>query len=186
MPYKFLFISLLFSSSLFFTSCDPEVIDPPVDPELITTLNYTLTPMGGGTAVMLSFQDIDGDGGNAPIITDGVLAANQTYTGAIELLNESESPAENITEEIEAEDDEHQFFYQTSVSDLSLVYTDQDGNGNPIGLTTTLTTGDAASGNLTIILRHQPDKSASEVSNGDISNAGGETDIEVTFPISVQ
>lgn len=186
MTKKFLFIAFLFSTSLFFIACDPDDPEPIVEPEVITTLNYTLTPMGGGTTVTLSFQDLDGDGGTAPTITEGILATNETYTGSLELLNESESPSENITEEIEAEDDEHQFFFATTVSNLSVGYTDQDDNGNPIGLTTTMTTGDAATGTITIILRHQPDKSASGVSSGDISNAGGETDIEVTFPISVQ
>ncbi len=172
--------------SLFFCACDPDEPEIPVEPEVITTLNYTLTPSGGAPPVMLSFQDLDGDGGTAPSITGGIFAANQTYSGTIELLNESVDPADNITMEIEAEDDEHQFFYQTTVSDLSIAYTDQDDNGDPIGLTTTLTTGDVGSGSITIILRHQPDKSASGVSVGDISNAGGETDIEVTFPVSVQ
>ena len=50
----------------------------------------------------------------------------------------------------------------------------------------TLTTGDAASGNITIILRHEPVKDAEGVSDGDITNAGGETDISVTFPVVVQ
>ncbi|HBK71516.1 MAG TPA: type 1 periplasmic binding fold superfamily protein, partial [Flavobacteriaceae bacterium] len=36
------------------------------------------------------------------------------------------------------------------------------------------------------ILRHEPNKSASGVSDGDITNAGGETDIEVIFNITVQ
>ena len=41
-------------------------------------------------------------------------------------------------------------------------------------------------GSITVILKHKPMKTAANVSNGDISNAGGETDIEVTFPIDVQ
>jgi len=69
---------------------------------------------------------------------------------------------------------------------LSVAYDDKDANGNPVGLSSILTTGDAASGSITITLRHEPAKSASGVSNGDITNAGGETDIEVIFPINVQ
>ncbi|MFT7376933.1 MAG: hypothetical protein ACI88Z_000758, partial [Sphingobacteriales bacterium] len=56
----------------------------------------------------------------------------------------------------------------------------------PLGLQTTITTTDVGNGTLTVILRHEPNKSASGVANGDISNAGGETDIEVTFNITVQ
>jgi len=169
-----------------FTACEkdePEIVD---EPELITTLNYTLTPSGGGEAITLSFKDLDGDGPNAPTVTTGTLAANQMYTGTMELLNETVSPTESITEEIEDEDEEHQFFFQSNISDLNIAYNDQDADGNPVGLNSILTTGAAASGSITIILRHEPNKTASSVSDGDITNAGGETDIEVMFPIDVQ
>lgn len=169
-----------------FFACEKDEPEIPNEEELITTVTYTLTPDGGGTPVVLSFQDLDGDGGNAPVITGGTLAANATYTGSLELLNEEESPAEDITEEIEEEDAEHQFFFSTTVSGLTISYNDVDGDGNPVGLATTLATADAGSGSITIILRHEPDKSASGVANGVIDNAGGETDIEVTFDVEVK
>lgn len=178
-------LPLLILGTLIFSSCDDDPVIPNEE-ELITTVNYTLTPDNGEPSTTLSFVDLDGDGGNAPVITGGTLAANLTYTGSMELLNEAESPSENITEEIETEDDEHQFFFQSNASLLTVEYADQDGSGNPVGLQSTLTTGDPGSGTLTIILRHEPDKSATGVADGDISNAGGETDIEVTFPIDVQ
>lgn len=161
--------------------------EPTIDneEELITTLNYTLVGATGNTVTM-SWQDLDGDGGNAPTITGGTLNANETYVASIELLNESESPTENITVEVREEDDEHQFFFSTTVNGLSVGYADTDGDGNPVGITNTVTTGDAASGTLTITLRHEPDKSADGVSEGDITNAGGETDIAVTFNVDVQ
>jgi len=53
-------------------------------------------------------------------------------------------------------------------------------------LANTLTTDAAGSGTITVILRHEPDKGASGVNDGDITNAGGETDIEVTFDVTVQ
>ncbi|MEO1713252.1 MAG: type 1 periplasmic binding fold superfamily protein, partial [Bacteroidota bacterium] len=94
---------------------------------------------------------------------------------------------EDITREIEEEDDEHQLFYQIA-SDLNLTvaYEDADGNNNPVGLLTTITTGDASTGTLTVTLRHEPAKDASGVSDGDIANAGGETDIEVIFDVEIQ
>ena len=181
-----LLLTLVLTISLTFSACDKDDPEVPNEEELITTLSYSLTPTGGGTAISLSFQDLDGDGGNAPTIVGGTLTANQTYTGAIALLNESESPAEDITAEIQEEDEDHQFFFQSSISGLTVGYNDQDADGNPIGLSSTLTTGATGSGTLTITLRHEPSKSASGVSDGDIANAGGETDIEVTFPIDVQ
>lgn len=181
-----LLFAFVILSSVILVSCDKDTPEIPLEPEVITTLNYTLTPTGGGSSITLSFRDLDGDGGNAPVIEGGVLAANQTYEGSLELLNETEAPIEDITEEIEEEDEEHQFFFQTNLSDLTITYNDQDSMGNPVGLSSTLTTGDAASGTLTIILRHKPMKSADGVSSGDITNAQGETDIQVIFPIDVQ
>jgi len=74
-----------------------------------------------------------------------------------------------------------------------------DADGNPVGLSSTLTTGAAGSGTLTVTLRHEPMKSATGVTlrhepmksatgvaDGDITNAGGETDIEIVFPVDVQ
>ena len=121
---------------------------------------------------------MDGDGGDAPVIINGTLQANTVYDGTLELLNESEAPAEDISEEIKEEDEDHQFFFSVSGNlDLDINYNDQDGNGNPVGLASIATAGNTSQGQLTIILRHEPDKSATGVSDGDISNAGGETDI---------
>ena len=158
----------------------------PNEEEVITTLNYTLTPSGGGTAVTMTFQDLDGDGGDDPVITGGTLAPNTTYTGDLELLNETETPAEDITEEIEEEDADHQFFFTTTVAGLSVAYADMDDDGNPVGLESTVTTMASGSGEMTIILRHEPNKSGAGVAGGNITNAGGETDIEVTFNVDVQ
>jgi hypothetical protein len=177
---------LLFAVLFSFTACEQDDPEVPNEEELITTLTYTLVPKSGGAPVVFIFQDLDGDGGSAPIITTGNLAANTAYDGMIILLNEEETPPENISEEVAEEDDEHQFFFQTTVPGLNIAYEDADDDGNPIGLATTLTTGDAADGTMTIILRHEPDKEATGVANGSITNAGGETDIEVTFNVSVQ
>ena len=180
---SFLFIIGL---SVAFFSCnnddDPEI---PEEEEVITTLSYNLTSSNGDVVTMV-FRDLDGDGGDAPEITGGTLTANTNYVGLLSLLNESETPAENVNEEIEEEDEEHQFFFSSTVSGLSVTYGDMDEDGNPLGLVSTVSTGDAGSGTLTVILRHEPDKNATGVSSGDISNAGGETDIEVTFDVTVQ
>ena len=168
------------------TSCEKDDPEVPNEEELITTLIYTLTPEGGGNPVAFSFQDLDGDGGNAPVIVNGTLAAITTYAGALSLLNETETPAESISEEVEEEADEHQFFFSASGVNATVSYADADGNGNPIGLASTVVAGAVSSGTLIITLRHEPDKSATGVSDGDITNAGGETDIQVTFEVTVQ
>ena len=68
----------------------------------------------------------------------------------------------------------------------SYIYTDLDTENHPIGIMTRVTTGEPSEGLVTIILRHLPDKFASGVSDGDISNAGGETDIEVSFLVIIE
>ncbi len=177
---------ILLAVSLFvFSSCKKDDPEPPVEEEVITTVNFTMTPMTG-SAVTMTFLDLDGDGGTAPVITGGTLAANTSYAGSLELLNESETPSEDITAEIAEEDEEHQFFFSTDIAGLSVAYSDADMNGNPIGLATTVTTGAAGSGTLTVILRHEPNKDASGVDGGDITNAGGSTDVEIDFPVTVK
>ena len=187
-----LLLALGVFSMLFITSCEKDEPDDPIIPneqEVITTLNYTLTPESG-TPIILSFRDLDGDGDNEPIISDGTLASGMSYIGSMELLNELEDPAEDITLEVAEEELEHQFFYETSfpteLSDVNIAYNDLDEEGNPIGLSTVLTTGEMGSGTITVTLRHEPNKDAAGVSSGDIANAGGETDIEVTFNVEIQ
>ncbi len=187
-----LLLALGVFSMLFITSCEKDEPDDPIIPneqEVITTLNYTLTPESG-TPIILSFRDLDGDGGNEPIISDGTLASGMSYIGSMELLNELEDPAEDITLEVAEEELEHQFFYETSfpteLSDVNIAYNDLDEEGNPIGLSTVLTTGEMGSGTITVTLRHEPNTDAAGVSSGDIANAGGETDIEVTFNVEIQ
>lgn len=181
-------LSILLLSAIIFSACsDDDNPDPVHEEEVITTLTATLVPIGGGTTVTLQTRDLDGDGPNAPVITvSGPLAANTTYNGSLELLNETENPAESINEEIEEEDDEHQFFYQATNNIATFTYSDSDGDGNPIGLEFQLTTLATGTGDITITLRHEPNKDAPGVSDGSIANAGGETDIQATFSVTVQ
>lgn len=182
--FKYVFALILVIT---LASCsDDDTPEPVNEEEVITTLTATLTATDAAT-VTLQIRDLDGDGPDAPVISSpNVLLPNTTYQGRIELLNETESPAEDITEEVEEEDEEHQLFFSTTGNITSVTYNDTDGNGNPVGLSFTVTTGDAGSGTITITLRHEPNKTADGVSDGDITNAGGETDITVTFDITIQ
>ncbi|HMZ49884.1 MAG TPA: type 1 periplasmic binding fold superfamily protein, partial [Flavobacteriales bacterium] len=154
--------------------------------ELITTLRLHFHSVGGAEHKHMEFTDLDGSGGNAPVIHGDTLSADSVYHVHVEVLNESGSPAEDITQEIEAESDVHQFFYQVSGASATVAYDDADANGHPIGLETVWTVGAASNGTVVVTLRHQPDKTASGVSSGDITYAGGETDIEVSFPLVIE
>lgn len=178
---KKLILPVVFLAAIF-TACDKEDPVIPNEEELITTLIYRLEPLGGGDIVELKFQDLDGDGGDPPVISNPPLQANMTYQGSITLLNELETPAEDITEEVEEESLEHQIFYVIDPLKVEIEYVDQDAEGNPLGILTSLSTGGATTGDLTIVLRHEPTKP----NDGTPEGAGGETDIEVTFSLTVQ
>lgn len=175
-------MAVLFISALTFTACNDNDDDhgDDHDEEVITTLTYTLTD--GVNTITLEFDDPDGEGSAQPTYNiSGPLAANTTYTGTLKLENKTESPAEDVTLEIIAEDDEHEFFF-TNTAGLTITKTDVDGNNNPLGVQTTLMTGAAGQGTLTIVLKHEPTKP----NDGTAAGAGGSTDIEVTFNVTVQ
>ena len=179
---RILAIALVTISSLNSCSNDDKVVN---EEEVITTITTTLT--NGINVITLTSRDLDGDGPNDPVFTtSGNLAANTVYNGEITFLNETVTPAEDITAEIEEEGEDHQIFYQTPSAIGTFGYTDFDVNGKPIGLTFTFTTGDAGSGNVIVTLKHLPNKSAAGVANGDITNAGGATDALVTYPVVIQ
>lgn len=180
-------LSLSLVATLLFSACSddddvPQVIN---EEEEITTLNVYLTPEGGAELKAFSYTDLDG-GVTAPDVSTTPLDANTTYTGRIEFLNENEDPAEDITEEVIEEADEHQvFFIAGSGLDVTTEYLDEDANGNPVGVQFRLVTGNASTGNMTFVLIHDGDKEAG--SNGNLTDAvGGETDIEVTFNVTIQ
>ena len=177
-------IALLVIPVIFSTSCSND--DAPVnEEEVITTVTTTL--VGGGQTITLTSRDLDGDGPNAPVVTvSGNLVAGTTYTGSTTFLNELESPAEDITVEVEEEGADHQVFYQLPSSIGTVTYADTDDNGNPIGLNFTLVAGTSGTtGTLTVTLKHLPNKTATGVAAGDITNAGGNTDAAVTFSVAV-
>jgi hypothetical protein len=135
----------------------------------------------------MTFKDLDGEGAGVPqyIYSSGgdaaVLSASTTYTAEITLLNESVTPAENITEEVEEEADEHLFCFTVGGgANIDYSYADEDDNGLDVGLTTNWETGAASTGTITIVLRHQPGTKTGACPGL------GETDIEVTFNVAIQ
>ncbi len=179
-------ISTLALIGLFFIACSNDDDKPDLlnEEEVITTMTVTLTPASGGDAIILESRDIDGPNGpKEPVRTvSGNLQANTSYNGSIVLLNETESPAEDITEEVAEKDKEHQFFFSSEGSIGTTTYADEDGDGNPVGLKFTVATTDAGEGKLGITLRHEPKKP----NNGTLEDAGGSTDIAQTFDITIE
>lgn len=170
------------------TACKKHSEEPEEnEEEVITTMKLTFAPVGGGNTVTYQFKDADGPGGAAPVQEEIVLAPSKTYNVTVQLLNETESPAEDITDEVKDESDAHRFYYQPSAgSNITVSNLDNDGNGIPLGINSTWTTGAAANGTIIVTLRHYggnpPGKAASDLVNSTKSS----TDIEVTFTTRIQ
>jgi hypothetical protein len=186
---KILFF-LAVSVGLLFTSCDDHD-DHDHDHghdhehELITTVRLNITPVDGGNTVIWNWADTDGDGGNPPMITTEPLDANTVYNIDVAFLNESGTEMEDITPEVKLEDEDHQVFFILS-DNLTYTYGDSDSEGNPLGLTGTLTTVNSGEGTMRLVLLHEPMKNNEGVSEGDMSQAQGETDIDVSFTFNIQ
>lgn len=201
---KVLALTFLMLSFSLFEGCKKDDPKPEDVPELITKATLTFTPNGGGTAVVVTATDPDGEGVQ-DISVDGPinLAANKTYVLTLSLINSlaaTTAPEYNVTDEVEEEGDEHMFFFSWTNDAFSnpagngnvdnrndaINYTgganSKDANNRPLGLSTTWTSAvSAASGSFRVLLKHQPNlKSDSSDSNT------GETDLDLTFTLNVQ
>lgn len=166
-------------------SCDPESPNNPNDQEVITKIQINV--FDAVDTVQFEFSDPDGPGGATPTVDTIFLSPSTTYTARLELLDETKTPVDTVTIEIKEESTAHQFFYIMSGGlNLTSTYSDIDDNFMPLGLRNTWNAGTASTGSVTITLRHGPDKNALGVSSGMITNAGGETDVEVAFPVVIQ
>ena len=187
------FLLPLLILSLIFTGCsdddDHDDHSHPVnEEEVITTIEVTLSD--GTNSYVLIWEDLDGDGPDLPIITGATIPSN-SYDEEIQLYNKTLDPTDDeyvVTTEILEEDVDHQFFFNASngLNVFDFVYADADVDGNPIGQQFIIEDVSGSGGDLNIVLLHEPNKNADGVSDGDITNAGGDTDIDITFPIIVQ
>ncbi|MBK9734628.1 MAG: type 1 periplasmic binding fold superfamily protein [Saprospiraceae bacterium] len=143
---NFKFFCSILCIVLWSSSCkkDPMV---PNEEELITTMEYNLISKSDASKVVIfTFEDVDGDGGVAPVVTSGLLESNTAYTGTLKLKNTVVNPAIDISEEIKTEANDHQFFFDISEglkSNILINYDDQDADNKPIGLKTIVQTNNA-------------------------------------------
>lgn len=178
-------ITYLLIIILITSSCGDDII--PNESELITSAYISLIDTSQLDTLQLKFIDLDGDGGLQPVIMAPRLKSGTYYKGNTLLLNESQVPAVNISEEIASEKETHQFFYVISDPNLiDIQYKDSDANGRPLGADFSLITHQAGQITMKVVLRHEPDKNATGVAQGNIMNAGGETDLEIEFNIEIQ
>ena len=184
------FMLALGALSLVVVSCKKDEVKPaeptpPNENELITTLELKFSGkgvLGNDTTFVVTFNDPDGDGGNAPTQFETIhLLKNSTYKVEVTLLDKSKTPAETISNEVLAEANDHLFFYSSNPTGLvDVLITDKDSNGKNLGLKSTWTTSkDANKGKVNVKLMHQPGKK-------DGTSATGDTDIDIDFQVNVK
>lgn len=161
-------------SSAVITSCKKDKVEEPNNEELITTILVKLTPVGGGPVLNFQVEDLDGNGGNAPVAQEIVLAPNKVYTAEMMIQDKTKTPVGDVSAEVRAEADDHQFYFTPNAAvELSVTNLDKDSKNYPLGLTSTWTTGAASTGKIFILLKHKPGiKGASDPATL------GETDID--------
>lgn len=178
------FTILLLAFILVFAGCSKEDVEPSDDNELITTVKLSFK---SPTGLVKSFywRDKQGDGvmdSVDPILLD----KNTAYEMTISLLDETKNPVFDITEEIEEESDVHLFVYKVTPSGLvGIQIKDLDKNGLPIGLKADIRSQYVpGNGMFQVILKHQPPINGKAAKTG--SEEGGSTDVDVSFPLTVQ
>jgi len=165
---------------------DPTTPDNNNPQELITTVRLTLTdPSNPSTIASVQWRDADGPGGAAPTVDTLRLRAGQSYEGRIVLLDETKTPADTISNEVEEESSVHQFFYTPSASlatALAVTITDRDANNYPVGLETTVTTSASTTpltGTLRVVLSHYD----AQPKNGTTPSV--ESDVDIELPVVI-
>jgi hypothetical protein len=168
------------------TACKKETTEIN-DEEVITTVMVKLTPTEGGSSLSFSYEDLDGPGGNNPVIQPIVLDSNKAYAVTLFVLNKSVNPIDTISNEIITEADSHRFYYEPSAgSNITVDSLDRDLNGISLGLNSRWKTGSAATGTLKITLRHYPGTPPNKLEVDPVNSSKSSTDIEVDFPITIQ
>lgn len=113
--------------------------------EQITTLILrgvnTANPTDTNFFISAKWEDLDGDGGNAPVIDSLILDTGITYSINMLLLDKTKTPYDTVSKEILERGNIHQFFYTPSSTLLGKVIVerlDKDNNNPalPIGLQT--------------------------------------------------
>jgi len=172
---------------LFWTSCKKEeqaVAPPEPGNEFLTTVELVATNANDPADVQTGkWVKLNPDDTSAPDISQAFLnlKKNAVYHVAVSFLDETQTPAEDVTEEIRERQNYHLVCFDIAPGlDLTVHRTDHDTNtpALEVGLEADFTTGDAGSGDLEVTLHHQPN-----VKNGDC--APGSIDADVNFTINI-
>jgi hypothetical protein len=172
------------------------------DHGLVTAVTLEFTDSAGNSS-SFTWADPTADGSDVTI-DDIKLIAGESYDMTLQVLNQLEEPAEDVTVEVLELAEEHQFFFtgtavvgpasDSAAAVLEHNYNDADADGNPLGVDNIFDALAAGSGDLEVTLRHLPPESgaptkvdglADTVKTDGFSAIGGANDIQITFPVQV-
>ena len=171
-------ILLLFLALLAFAGCKK---DSSTEQENVTRVEVHLTAAGGFDQ---EFEWSDPDGGDASNATAETIVIPASAAASlhchIHVYDDTKTPSQEITDEIESERNVHLLVYDVTGASVGVAYDDTDDNGKPLGIESVWTKGAASTGTINIKLYHEP-------TNKDNLNApGGQVDFDVNFPVTVQ
>lgn len=168
------------------TACGDSSTAPGGETEVISRVSLTVTPTGGGASQTIYIDDPDGNGPTAPSAQVGTMTLTRgvTYSGTVKFENRLVNPVEDITAEVLAEPNEHRVFYTVSSTGVTITTMDVDSQNRPLGVAFTkqvAANAAAGAGTIGVVLCHYDD--APKV--GSATSCTGETDINVTFNVTV-
>jgi hypothetical protein len=155
----------------------------------------------------LTFRWSQPDSHDDPMVeTVELREADGGYTMHVQILNEAEDPAIDITPEIAQFAAEHQLFFtgdavsgpatgENEGAVIEHAYADEDEDGLPIGLENSIAVIASGTGTLDVMLRHMPSENgrpvkvegvAELVAEEGFSAVGGDIDLSVSFPVVVE
>jgi hypothetical protein len=188
---------IIITTILVFSSCKKDDPKKPIatnSQEVLTTVLLTGYNIDDSLNAKYQFsykwEDLDGDGGNSPIIDTIALDSGIRYNCQVLILDKTKSPIETVSDEIEKEKNAHQFFYTPStnlVGKFSTEVLDFDDNNPklPVGLEFNVLTKSNQTynlpliGSLNIVLSHY-DGVQKTTSKSD------ESDIDINFPVKLK
>jgi hypothetical protein len=179
---------ILFAVLSVFTACKDDDVDDPVEPinqnENPSHVRIAFVNMANlNDTVYARWNDADGIAGTTGAITIDSIKLNQysDYKMHISVENRTVNPVINLTNEISAEKNVHQFFFKPSpMSLLTVDNLDVDTNNLPFGLNAQVHTVTPGSGTFQIDLDHYDEVAKSG------TNRSGSTDISITFPVKIE
>lgn len=152
--------------------------------EFISTVKIVAIHSTTNDTVTAYWRQLDVGGTTPPdtSLAHLVLKSNSLYNIKTYFLDETKTPAENITTEIKDRGIYHGVFYIPDANlspHIAIVRTDKDANNLPLGLEATFETfNTTANAYLRVVLRHQPE-------GKDGTFAPGSTDADTAFRIEI-